>query len=136
MWHGKIYNYLFSPFACLILWLIINLYILSNLLLQLYNKFICFKYVFNRIPCFGQWCFCCVSCDSSLHGCRDSDIYFLRIYVWPIHLLVKSSLCVGDLLRHHTLRGDLHWVTCLIRGTDLCWFPTVKSTDFTSNPQI
>ena len=55
----------------------------------------------------------------AIHHCTvvgTLNIYFLMIYVWPFHLLVKSSLCVGDLLRHHTLRGDLHWVTCLIRG--------------------
>ena len=67
-----------------------------------------FKYVFNRIYCISQWYFCCVSHDSSLYSCRNSYFYFLMIYVWPIHLLIKSSLCVGDLYFHYTLRGDPH----------------------------
>ena len=40
---------------------------------------------------------------------------FLLVCVWPVNLQLKSSLCVGDLLRHHT-GGDLHWVICLIRN--------------------
>ena len=32
----------------------------------------------------------------------NSSFGFLRIYIWSFHMFTKSSLCVGDLLRHHT----------------------------------
>ena len=111
---------------CMVDFIVNNSFLyLPKFLIIVVLLFIHFKYVFNRILCFCQWYFCCIWCDSSLYSCRNSNIYFLMIYVRSIHLLVKSSLCVGDLLRHHTLRGDLHGVICLIRSGVLL-FQSVK----------
>ena len=96
------YYHLVSPFTRLILLWTIHPCIISKLLLKLFNHLIYFNYVSSRIPCIGQWCFCCISCNSSLNGYGDSNICFDRIYIWSFHLFTKSSLCVGDLLRHHT----------------------------------
>ena len=40
--------------------------------------------------------------NSSLYGLGDSIICFVKIYLWPFHSYTKSSLCVGDLVTHHT----------------------------------
>ena len=96
------YYHLFSPFARLILLWTIHPCIISSLLLKLFNHIIHFNYVLGRIPCIGQWCFCCISCNTSLNGLGDSNICFVKIYLWPFHLFTKSSLCVGDLVTHHT----------------------------------
>ena len=124
MWHGEINT---TSFTVCTFGFIVNssfLYLPKPLVIVVQPVHM-FKYVFNRIHCFCQWYFCCISCHSSLHSCRNSNIYFLMIYVWLIHLLVKSSLCMSDLLRHHTLRGDLHGVICLIRSGVLL-FQSVK----------
>ena len=73
----------------------------QNFLLKLFNHIIHFNYVLADFPV-------------SVNGVSatfmqfiivwfgDSIICFVRIYLWPFHCYTKSSLCVGDLVKHHT----------------------------------
>ena len=97
----KILSPLFSPFTHLILLWTIHPCIISNLLLKLINYLIYFNYVSSRIPCIGQWCFCCISHNSSLNGYGDSNIHFVRIYIYIyIYMYVCMYIYIYMILSH------------------------------------
>ena len=100
VWHGEINTTSFPPFTHLVLQWIIHFYIFLNSLLYLYNQFICFKYIFDRIPCIGQWYFWCVS--HVIHHCTVVGIP-------NIYLSHDICLTYATCLSNH----PYVWVICL-----------------------
>ena len=95
-------NYhLFSPLTRLILLWTFRQCIISKLQLKLFNHIIHFSYVLADFPVSVNGVSAAFT-QFIIAWFGDSITCFVVIYLWPFHCFTKSSLCVGDLLPHHT----------------------------------